>query len=462
MPLVQALRHTPYRQPKQMETPEDDADVQVALDLAVRVGELLLRCGGSSRDVEASVIAVAAAAGLNHLEVDVTNQSLLVQGMKAHGRPHTVLRVVRSTRRDFSRLVAVHRLVEDLVGGRIGREDAAGRVESIATSHRFWPRWVVSLGYGLLAASVATLLGAGLPAVGLSLVSAFVVDQIGRFFARIGLPAFYLAAIGATVATMFAWGGFMLGHLGLFSVSREDMAYLVAGGIVVLLPGRAMASAVQDAITGYPVTGAGRLFGVGLASAGIIAGVAAGLAVSARLDRGLQLGFGPPTHLAVSGAGTALGVKVLAGAIGGAASGVSQRTRLKLILPTAVLGALGVLISGLAGSAGLSTLTGVTLACIVIGFGGRLVALRMGAPAVVLLVPAIGPLLPGLAIFRGMSDLVTGTGAGQGATAPTTGLIALLGATATALAIATGAVLGDLIAVPFDRQIIWGRRYRRR
>src|SRR6478736_6666122 len=187
MPLVQALRHTPYRQPKQMETPEDDADVQVALDLAVRVGELLLRCGGSSRDVEASVIAVAAAAGLNHLEVDVTNQSLLVQGMKAHGRPHTVLRVVRSTRRDFSRLVAVHRLVEDLVGGRIGREDAAGRVESIATSHRLAP------------------LGAGLPAVGLSLVSAFVVDQIGRFFARIGLPAFYLAAIGATVATMFAW-----------------------------------------------------------------------------------------------------------------------------------------------------------------------------------------------------------------------------------------------------------------
>ena len=118
------------------------------------------------------------------------------------------------------------------------------------------------------------------------------------------------------------------------------------------------------------------------------------------------------------------------------------------------------LIAGLAGSAGLSTLTGVTLACVVIGFGGRLVALRMGAPAVVLLVPAIGPLLPGLAVFRGMSDLVTG--AGQGATAPTTGLLALLGATATALAIATGAVLGDLGAVPFDRQIIWGRRYRQR
>ena len=44
--------------------------------------------------------------------------------------------------------------------------------------------------------------------------------------------------------------------------------------IVVQLPGRSMTSAVEDAITGYPVTGAGRMLTTVLTGAGIIIGVA--------------------------------------------------------------------------------------------------------------------------------------------------------------------------------------------
>ena len=460
MPLAESLRRTPYRNPRRMSAPDQESTVRAALELAVRAGELMLRCGGSARDVESSVVAVATSAGLERLEVDITNQSLLVQCISPSGQPHTVLRVVRSTSRDFARLAAVHEFVEELVAGRIDLDEATTQLRRIRRHPRFWPRWAITLAYGLLAASVALKLGAGVPAVGLALLSAMAVDRVGRVLAARGLPSFYLSAVGGAIATLIAWSSMLLGRAGLVDLTRTDMAYIVAAGIVVLLPGRLMVSAVEDAVTGYPVTGAGRLFTVGLTAAGIITGVAAALSVTVRLDRAFRLGVTLP-RIAVEGAGAPLGVLVVAGAVGAVASAVAQRTRRKLLIPTAVLGGAGTLVTGVTHQTfGMGQLTALTIACVVIGFGGRLTALRMGAPGLVLVVPAVGPLLPGLAIFRGMSELVSGSVVGQGVASTAAGLTVLLTASAAALAIATGVVLGDLMASPFDRQIVRQRRAR--
>ena len=137
------------------------------------------------------------------------------------------------------------------------------------------------------------------------------------------------------------------------------------------------------------------------------------------------------------------------------------------MMPAAVLGGLGVLCVDLAHErAGLGSLSALALACVAIGFGGRLVALRLGAPGLVLIVPAVAPLLPGLKIFHGMFELVSGTVVGRGSqavsAATTGGFTTLLGASAAALAIATGAVLGETMASPLDRGIIRQRRARRR
>lgn len=463
VPLVASLRRTPYRDPHQMAAPEA-AEERAALDLAVRVGELLLRCGAGTRDVDSSVLAVAAAAGFDRVEVDITSQSLLVQATTDVGTI-TVLRVVRSSTRDYARLVEVHRFVEALVAGRIGREEAGRRLKQIRRARRRWPRWSVSAAYGLLAASVALLLGAHLAAVGLSLVSAAGIDQVGRFLGRRDLPSFYLSAVGGAVATVFAWGALWLSTTGVYAMSTADFAFVVAGGIVVLLPGLATTASVEDAVNGYPVTGIGRLFGVGLTSAGIIVGVALGLSVTLRIGSALDLGLSSPTPLSFAQRPTPLVLVLVAGLVGAAASSMANRTLPTLILPAGMLGAFGAggtaLLHDRLGIGGLSS---VAVACAVMGFIGRLLALRLGAPALVLVVPAIAPLLPGLAIFHGMYQLVSGSVVGGSAAAltPSVGIATLLGAMATALAIATGLIFGDVLSAPFDRRIVRRRRTRRR
>ena len=93
---------------------------------------------------------------------------------------------------------------------------------------------------------------------------------------------------------------------------------------------------------------------------------------------------------------------------------------------------------------GVGALTAAGLASIVLGFVGRLVALRLGSPAMVLVVPASYALLPGLAIFRGLYEMVRASSEDSGVLTLQGGITTLLGAMAVLLAIATGTTLGEL------------------
>lgn len=471
LPIADSLRHTPYREPHTMATPDQEASVRRALELAVRVGELLLRCGAGTRDVQAAVIAVAAAAGLRRLEIDITNQSLLVQAPTPAGVPVTLLRVVRSNTRDFARLSAVHGLVEELVDGGIDDVEAATRkLRRIRRAARLYPRWFVSLGYAGLAGSVCALLGGHAMAIAVAVLSALAVDRIGRWLSKLALPSFYTSAAGGAISVVLAWLGYLVGiqgWVGLY-MPATDFGYAVAAGIVVLLPGRAMASAVEDAITGYPVTGAGRLLTVFLSTAGIIVGIAAGLSLSLRLDKALDLQLTTPKALSFDSQPTVLWLRVMFGAFGAVCSGVSARVLPRHLLPAGVLGGVGMLLSGgLSDSLGfggvqLGVTTSIAVAAVAIGVLGRLIGLRMGAPALVVVVPAISPLLPGLRIFRGMYEAVSGSVVGTSVASQGQAVTTLMGAAAVALAISTGVVMGDVMSAPLDRQALHRRRVLRR
>lgn len=471
MPIADSLRHTPYRDPRSMETPEQEASVRSALELAVRVGELLFRCGAGTRDVEAAVVAVAAAAGLRRLELDITNQSLLVQAPTPSGVPVTLLRVARSNTRDFARLTAVHGLVQELVAGGIDDVEAATqKLRRIQRSARLYPRWLIGLGYAGLAGSVCAILGGHTMAIVVAVLSALAVDRIGRALGKRGVPSFYSAAAGAAASVVLAWLGYLVGVHGWLGLHMPatDFAYAVAAGIVVLLPGRAMASAVEDAVTGYPVTGAGRLLTVLLSTAGIIVGIAAGLSFTLRLDRALELDLTAPKALSFGDQPAALWFRVICGGFGATCSAVTARALPRHLLPAGLLGAVGLFLSGgLSSSLGLGgfrlgATTSIAVAAVVIGVLGRLVGLRLGAPALVLVVPAVSPLLPGLRIFRGMYDAVNGSIVGTAITSQGQAITTLMGAAAVALAISTGVVMGDVLSAPLDQQALHRRRRLRR
>jgi uncharacterized membrane protein YjjB (DUF3815 family) len=96
------------------------------------------------------------------------------------------------------------------------------------------------------------------------------------------------------------------------------------------------------------------------------------------------------------------------------------------------------------------------VAAVVIGLLARVVALKMGAPQLVVAVPAALILLPGLTIFRSMyvltieeSEILMGAGG-------------MLNAGAIVLGVAAGIVLGDTLARPLTRSLASNERRRAR
>src|SRR6188768_3451407 len=102
----------------------EQGDVYESLDLALRIGEVLLSSGAGAADVTATMLAVTRACGVRHVAADVTFTELTLHHQPSHREPAAIQarRVVRRPV-DYTQLTDVDRTIKDLVGGRISRAE---------------------------------------------------------------------------------------------------------------------------------------------------------------------------------------------------------------------------------------------------------------------------------------------------------------------------------------------------
>ncbi|TYP89961.1 threonine/serine ThrE exporter family protein [Blastococcus xanthinilyticus] len=418
--------------------PTGPQDAYRAVELALRAGELLLSSGASAAEVTATCTAVARAGGLRGVECDITFTSITVSGHPADDDvPVSDLRLVQQRDLDYTRATVVHDIVGDLTEGRITPTEADHRLVAAGRARQRYPRAVVICARATLAASVAVLLGAGVlvtaSAFGATVLVGLAIDGLGRR----GLPAFFQNAVGGLIATVVALA-LVAADLGV----RPPL--VIAGGIVLLLPGVTLVGAVHDAITGFYVTASARAFETFLLTAGIISGVAVGLSLGVRLGVPVQM-WEPAT----SGLDE-VPLQLAAAAAISAAFAVTYHAPRRTLLPAAAAGALGWGVFVGLDRLELSPTLASAGAAVVIGLGSYALARRQRVPALVYVAAGIIPLLPGLAIYRGLRRLTEGD---------TLGGITLLGSAVTVgLALAAGALLGEYIGQALRRSRVPAER----
>ena len=156
---------------------------------------------------------------------------------------------------------------------------------------------------------------------------------------------------------------------------------VVVGGILLLLPTGRLVSSVQDAINGFPVTAAGRFLSTMLTFGALVAGIAVGFVV------GDMTGMEPIDVTKTFPPAYDLWVVVILIAIAVLMIGITEQTSWKLLLPTAAVGVVGYLVLIGGDALGIGSRFAPALAAVVIGLLARVVALRMGAPQLVVAVP---------------------------------------------------------------------------
>ncbi|WP_225447692.1 threonine/serine exporter ThrE family protein [Streptacidiphilus sp. P02-A3a] len=406
------------------------------LDLTLRIGELLLASGESAEDVEAAMLGVSHAYGLDRCEPQVTFTLLAISYQPSLIEPPvTSTRVVRRRGSDYTRLAAVYRLVADITAEKTSVEDAYRRLAEIRRNRHPYPGWLLSLTSGLLAGAATLLVGGQAdPQAGLVFVSAFfaavVGDRLAWAVANRGLPEFYQFVIAAMPAAA-------LGVVLTLANSGLRGSVLITGGLYALLPGRALVAAVADGLTGFYITAAARLLEVLYLVVGIILGVLLVLYVGVKFGADLHPEQTLSTHsLPALQLPAAMALTLLFAVL-------LQSSRRVLPMVT-LLGGVGWSIYGVLDvDAHVSPIIATGVAAVMVGLFGQLASRYRYASSLPYVTAALGPLLPGSAIYLGLLSLARGEAL--------VGLIAVSRAAALALALAVGVNLGGEVARLFLR-----------
>lgn len=427
----------------------DEVVVRGVLELAVRIGEAMLSLGAAAADVTDTIRRVVRAFGFE-CQVDLTFTAILVSHDPGPGgSPVTVLRVVETRSADYGRLTRVLRLADDVAGSDRRGIDAPGedqaaptvaqrietahdRLDDVVGAPHAYRRSLVTLVLAAMAAAVAVLLGGGGWVILIAAATTALIDVVVWRLSLWGLPPFFLQAIGAAIATTVAVLLFMFVPVLPVELATVPPSLVVASGIVVLLAGLSLVGAAEDAINGFPVTASARVFEVLLLTLGIVVGIGAVLDAARRWGVTLELVERP-------GDAWPWVVQLLAAAAVAGAWAMASYAGPRAALVAAAVGGLGWALFTVLREVGTGPAVASAGAALAIGFAGEALGGRLRVPAIVTSVCGIVPLLPGLAIYRGLFSLLGDDGIGPGSEI-------LLEAAMVGLGLAGGVTLGELVA----------------
>ncbi|MDO9497089.1 MAG: threonine/serine exporter family protein [Nocardioides sp.] len=408
--------------------------LNLTMDFCLRVGELLLASGAGAADVTATVQTLARHFGLRHPDLDVTFTSLSMSYQVSPEEPLLIqMRHVKQREIDYEDLTLVDHLVRDVIADEMDLLQARATLARIVSSGHGTPRWAVTLGWGAMCSGVGILLRGDVTVVAIAFLAAVCIDRLQLRLARRRLPFFYQQVAGGAVATLLAAAAAGMGIV-------DDPSLVITANIIMLLAGIGFMGALQDALSGFYVTAGARLTEALLATAGIIAGVSGGLTVADVAGVELRrVGMASSTWETL--APVALGAALCAGAF--AFSSYAPR---RIILPIAAIAAVAIAISQSISIQGFGRAWPTALAAFFVGLVSYSVSGRLRVPPLVVVVSAVVPMLPGLSIYRGLALMA------EGGTATSQGLLAMISAVSTAIALSAGVILGEYVAQPLKRE----------
>ncbi|MFL6053890.1 MAG: threonine/serine exporter ThrE family protein [Actinoallomurus sp.] len=401
-----------------------------ALDLVLRVGELLLASGEATERVNESMLSLAVAYELPHADVAVTFTVITVNVHPGHGAmPVTGGRAIRRRSPAYWRLVALHALIQEASLGLVDVEEAHRRLAEIKRMPPPYPPWLIVVFLGLIAASASVMVGGGPLVAGTAFVATVLGDRAAAALARRGVAEFFQLTMAAAISAASA-------SLVIAVGAPAHASAIVTGAVLALLPGRPLVASIQDGITGDLISAGARLLEVFFIVAAIVSGLGMVVYVAVRL--GIPVDVNPPAAPV-----SLLPVTVTAAAAVSLTFAVCLAVPRRTLAAAALGGALIWVVYVLARGVGVTPVLASAIGAVLVGVLGNVLARRRQEPALPYTVPAIAPLLPGTPLYRGMIELNLGL--------PQAGVLSLIGGMSVALALGAGVNLGGEFIRAFQR-----------
>ncbi len=364
-------------------TPEQEND---AIAFLLRLGRSLHALGHSSHRVEETLGDAADRLGL-HGQFFTTPTSIFAAFGEVE-QQRTYLSRVEPGELHLERLGRVQSLTRDVLEGRLGPRDGVLALDQLEREPAHWGLLITTLAFGVAGAAAARFLGGGMNEV----VTAAAMAMLTGWLAGSGLlPA-------GTQRVFEPLAAFLVSGLVSALATRVPLSTYLAtlGGLIVLLPGLTLSSAIAELNSQHLVSGTARLTGALVRFVALGFGVALGARVA-----GLAFGA-PSTVVATPLPAWTEGVALLLAPL---AFTVLMRARPVDAVP--ILGVCCVaFLGGRAGASALGPELGVFAGAFAAALASNLLARWRDLPPLVTLSPALLLLVPGSVGFRSLALLL--------------------------------------------------------
>ncbi|MBW8313256.1 MAG: threonine/serine exporter family protein [Rhizobium sp.] len=223
------------------------------------VAELATRLhvyGTTAQRLEGAVEAVAHRLGLDCEIFSNPTGMILSFADPVRGQHNGITRVIRLDpgEQNLARLAATDAIAEDVLAGRLAPADGLAALKALDRPGTRRMQALAALSFGLSAASVAALLGAGLAGVVTSGVIGLVIGVMAVLAGGRPRLGEALEAIAAMVATLLA---------AAVATFIEPLSFktVIVASLIVLMPGLMLTNAVSELSAQHLVSGTARFAG---------------------------------------------------------------------------------------------------------------------------------------------------------------------------------------------------------
>lgn len=369
------------------------AGVQLRLEPAeaeafiLTLAEALHAHGAAAHRLEGMLTLVARRLGTEARFYSTPTAVMVSFGQVVEGR--TCLLRVQPGAIDLEKLSLLYETTVSVIRGELGPEAGRVRVAVIVSAPPRHGAAAIILSFAFSSAAAAVLFGGGAPEVATSGAVGLLVGVIERAASRWAAGSSVVEPLAAAVAAVAA-------PLAARVVGPLSTLIVTLAGVVMLLPGLAITTAMTELATRNLASGTARFAGALVRLLGLGFGVALGAGLVALLPP-----LPPPPPVTESSA-PALAAAVLVAALAASAFLQARPRDLGWILAAGGLGFAGTRL----GARPLGPELGAFAGAVLLGLSSNAFARALDRPAAVLLVPGLILLVPGSIGLRSVFSLL--------------------------------------------------------
>ena len=211
-------------------------DIDRILNFSSNAGKAMLQSGGETYRVEETIARICQSFGIDHVDVFATPTAVMAS-VFVDGKLHSAIKRISSRRVDLNLVHEVNSLSRAISINNLDIELCEKILDEIS---------------GIAAATFSILFGGNVE----EFIAAFTVGILTKFvimyLSKSSLNDFFVNAIGAVIIASCSILILKLGFI-------KTLDHLIAGAIMLLVPGLALTNALRDLLDGQLISGLAKL-----------------------------------------------------------------------------------------------------------------------------------------------------------------------------------------------------------